>query len=41
MLETAAQCSPEADLVLEYAPGEHITAELMRRDADSVRAVWR
>ena len=40
MLETAAKYSPAADLVLEYAPGAHITTELLRRDARRVQEIW-
>ena len=40
MLETAAKYSPAADLVLEYAPGTHITTELLRRDARRVQEIW-
>ena len=41
LLETIAEYSPDADLVLEYAPGEHITAELLREDVRCVQSVWR
>lgn len=41
LLETIAEYSPDADLVLEYAPGEHITAELLREDVRRVQSVWR
>ncbi len=41
MLEIAAQYSPDADLVLEYAPGEHITPELLCSDVRHIQNIWR
>ena len=32
LLREIGRCSPDADLILEYAPGSHITAELLRND---------
>ena len=41
LLETAAEYSPDADLILEYAPGEHITPELLHGDVKHIQNIWR
>lgn len=41
LMETIVQYSPEADMVLEYAPGAHITAALMRSDTQWVQQFWK
>ncbi|MBO4377493.1 MAG: hypothetical protein J5889_00925, partial [Clostridia bacterium] len=32
LLRVIHRCSPDADLILEYHPGEHITKELLTDD---------
>ena len=32
LLHVIHRCSPDADLILEYCPGEHITKKLLTND---------
>lgn len=39
LLRTIGRCCPDADLILEYAPGEHITPESMGNDVLRVQTL--
>lgn len=39
LLRTIGRCCPDADLILEYAPGAHITPESMGEDVRRVQAL--
>ena len=40
LLRCIRRFSPEADLILEYAPGSHICEMLLRSDLERMRRVW-
>lgn len=40
LLEAMGRWSPQADLILEYAPGDHITAGLLAQDALQARSCF-
>ena len=41
VIRAIAECSPEAELIIEYAPGEHITKELMHGEMRRIMQIYR